>query len=649
MRLEPNTGRSLLEEFICAPAGESASFNKLLGSVKQLIKAGQCEEAAEIIRAIANGRLDYTSVQSLGRLFRSLRGKCKPSAQKVRLAVLSSFTCDQLTQMIELFLFAGGVDAELYEAPYGVFRQEILLADSELYRFGPKVVFIATSWRDLSQLPELGDDAASVDQRVAAEQVQWSALWETLHKRAGCQIVQNNFDRPAWRQLGNHEMRHAASAGRFVSRMNESFAASAPSYVAIHDLDELSAGVGRRAWGDERFFHHAKLPCAPETMVEYAHSVASILLAQLGLGKKCLVLDLDNTLWGGVIGDDGLGGIRLGQGDPEGEAFAAFQRYVQKLRQRGVIIAVCSKNTDSIAREAFEKHTEMVLKLADVSCFVANWEDKASNLKAIAKQLNIGINSLVFIDDNPAERAIVRQLAPEVTVPEVSTDPLDFIVALEQGRYFQVVSLGNEDLQRTAMYQANAQRQTMMEASSENLDDFLKSLDMVATVAPVNEMNLERSTQLINKSNQFNLTTIRRSTAEVLTIARDAANWATWTISLKDRFGDNGLISVILGRAVGDALEIDTWLMSCRVLKRNVEKLVLNLICAEGQKRGLRIVRGRYVPTAKNGLVKDHYTDLGFRLVEGPAEGSGAAVYELELAGYKPLETCMDVKGAVSA
>ena len=642
---QPTAGNSLLEDYLCAAAGgDGGAFTRLAAGVKKLIKQEQFDEAAGLIRAVANGRLDYTSVQTLARLFRSGRGKCKASAQKVRLAVLSSFTCDQLTQMIELFLFAGGVDAELYEAPYGVFRQEILLPESELYRFAPKVVFIATSWRDLSQLPELGEDVSSVGQRVAAEQGQWSALWETLHKRAGCQIVQNNFDRPAWRQLGNHEMRHAASAGRFIAQMNESFARVAPPYVAIHDLDELSASVGRRTWGDERYFHHAKLPCAPECLVEYAHSVASMLLAQLGLGKKCLVLDLDNTLWGGVIGDDGLGGIRLGQGDPEGEAFAAFQRYVQKLRQRGVILAVCSKNTDSIAREVFEKHTEMVLKLADISCFVANWEDKASNLKAIAKQLNIGLNSLVFVDDNPAERAIVRQLAPEVAVPEVSTDPLDFITALEQGRYFQVVSLGNEDLQRTAMYQANAERQSI-EASSENLGDFLKSLDMVATVSPINEMNLERSAQLINKSNQFNLTTIRRSTAEVLTIARDP-NWATWTVSLRDRFGDNGLITVILGHAVGDALEIDTWLMSCRVLKRNVEKLVLNLICAEGQKRGLRIVRGRYVPTAKNMLVKEHYTDLGFNLVDGP-DAQGVCVYELELAGYKPLETCMDVKGAI--
>ena len=238
--------------------------------------------------------------------------------------------------------------------------------------------------------------------------------------------------------------------------MNLALQDSAPPYVTIHDIDHLSAVSGRWEWGDDRFFHHAKLPCSPERLVDYAHSLSSLIVAQLGAGRKCLVLDLDNTLWGGVIGDDGLGGIRLGQGDPESESFVAFQRYAKSLCERGVILAVCSKNTESVARQVFEEHAEMVLRLDDIACFIANWDDKATNLRRIARELNIGLNSLVFVDDNPAERAIVRRLVPDVAVPELPADPADYIFALERHRYFQPVTLSAEDLQRTAYYRADS-------------------------------------------------------------------------------------------------------------------------------------------------------------------------------------------------
>ena len=301
--------------------------------------------------------------------------------------------------------------------------------------------------------------------------------------------------------------------------MNRTLAERAPAYVTIHDADHLAASAGRWRWADERFFHHAKLPCAPECLVDYAHSVGSLVAAQTGVGKKCLVLDLDNTLWGGVIGDDGLGGIKLGQGEGEGEAFLSFQRYVKSLKSRGVILAVCSKNEDHIAREAFEKHPEMVLRLEDISCFVANWVDKATNLRTIAQRLNIGLNSLVFVDDNPVERAIVRQLVPEVAVPEMPSDPTGYVRALERHRYFQVVSLNAEDYQRTEMYRANSAREEA-ETSAGTVEDFLRSLEMTARTGPIDKASLERSVQLINRSNQFNLTTRRYAVAEVVAMRR---------------------------------------------------------------------------------------------------------------------------------
>jgi len=343
-----------------------------------------------------------------------------------------------------------------------------------------------------------------------------------------------------------------------------------------------------------------------------------------------------------VIGDDGLGGIRLGQGDAEGEGFVAFQRYARKLRERGVILAVCSKNNEEIAREAFLKHPGMVLTLGDISSFVANWENKASNLRAIAKNLNIGLSSLVFVDDNPAERAIVRQMLPEVAVPEVGIDPADFIETLERHRYFQLVLLGKEDFQRTEYYRADLERQQIASAS-ESMEDFLKSLKMVATVEPISSLSLERSTQLINKSNQFNLTTIRRSAAEVLSVSKNP-NWITRTVSLKDKFGDNGLISVLLAEIEGEVLTIDTWLMSCRVLKRNVEQLLLNELCALASSLGLSMIRGRYVPTAKNELVKDHYGNLGFRRVAQDADGTSQ--YELNVSAFTPFETYIETRAA---
>jgi FkbH-like protein len=282
-------------------------------------------------------------------------------------------------------------------------------------------------------------------------------------------------------------------------------------------------------------------------------------------------------------------------------------------------LAVCSKNTEDVAREVFLKHPEMVLRLEDIACFMANWNDKAANLREIARALNIGLNSLVFADDNPAERALVRQLAPEVAVPELPADPADYIQAIEQHRYFQITSLGREDVQRAEYYRANAQRQQML-GGSENVEDFLASLQMVARIAPVDEVSLERTAQLINKSNQFNLTTRRRAAAEVLALLRDP-EWFTCTVSLRDRFGDNGLISVLLAAVEDDALVIDTWLMSCRVLKRGVETFVHNYLCRWALQHGIRRIRGEYHPTAKNGIVKDHYAGLGFDKVTETADG----------------------------
>jgi FkbH-like protein len=604
------------------------------------VRQQRYDQAASMLRSAVDPSLDFTAAQSLCRLLRQIRPRSATQDPPVKLAVLSNHTTSELVRLIDLFLFAGGLDASIYQPEYGTFTQEVLDPNSQLYYAGPQFIFFATGWRDLAHPPALGQSRFEVQASIQAEITHWSSLWNAAHARLGCQIIQNNFDLPPWRSFDNHELREPSSLAGFIARLNISLADEAPPFVTIHDLDHLSASCGRWVWGDESFFHLAKFSCAPECQVGYAHNVASLILAHQGRSKKCLVLDLDNTLWGGVIGDDGLGGIRLGQGNPEGEAFLAFQRYAKNLRSRGIILAVCSKNEHETAKAVFDKHPEMVLRFEDIACFIANWQDKASNLRTIAARLNIGLDSLVFVDDNPAERALVRQLAPEVAVPELPADPVEYIHAVDRHHFFQAVASSHEDFRRADLYRENAVREAAQQTAG-TVEEFLKSLQMVANIEPINEFSLERSVQLINKSNQFNLTTQRYTSAQILTLLADP-QWITRTISLVDRFGDNGLISVLIARIQDDALNIDTWLMSCRVLKRGVEQLALNTLSSAALEKRIAVLRGTYIPTSKNGLVAHHYSDLGFEQIS--CQPDGTTTWSKCLKNYRPLETSIEVR-----
>ena len=627
----------LVQTYYSSDPEERRTILKKIASELRGLAESQPAEADRTLRQLINPELDYTGAQSLIRLQKMLG---KHSKKPVKLAVLGTFTTEQLVALIELFLFGAAIEVEVYESDYSVLDQEVADPASRLFEFRPDIVYLATSRRSMGNLPALRDSAERVQELVDAEVSRWSKLWQTISERLGCQVIQNNFEAPPWRILNNLEPRQPASLGSFLAKVNEGLQKAAPPFVTIHDVDYLASLAGRWQWSDDRMYYHAKLPCAPECMVSYAYSVASVIGALRGKSRKALVLDLDNTLWGGVIGDDGLAGIRLGQGDGEGEAFLAFQQYVDQLRQRGVILAVCSKNNEATAREVFEKHTEMHLRLSDISCFVANWDDKHNNLMKIAEQLEIGTDSLVFVDDNPAERAIVRKYLPEVAVPELPDDPSGYIRAIEQHFYFQTIALGAEDLQRSEMYRANSLRSSAQTVSG-SIDEFLASLEMVARVENVSDVNLERVAQLVSKSNQFNLTTRRHSPAGLMKMRADP-NWITLTVSLRDRFGDNGLISVLLARAEGSELVIDTWLMSCRVLKRGVEQFLLNAVCAAALEQGLTSVFGEYMPTPKNGLVKDHYAGLGFERVSESEDGR--TTWRLTLANAHPIRTFITEK-----
>jgi FkbH-like protein len=609
-----------LEAYHQADAGPRRElFDALISALKTL--AAKDKSAAELwaLRAVSPD-LDYSSLMKLRRF-----AAPRKSENALRVAVLGGPTTTQLAQLLELFVAAEGIDARLYEGHYGLFRQEILAPDSELDAFKPQIVVLAVDARDVAYRGGGAEGAAAARD---AEAARWASLWETAHRRWNCTVIQNTFVPGPWGGLGHYAAKQPGSREFFLRELNLDLGRRAPSYALLHSMEDLVAAAGAARWFDPRFYFEAKMPCAPECLVEYAHSLMSLVRAAAGRSRKVLALDLDNTLWGGVVGELGAGGIALGQGSGEGEAFLHFQAFAKSLRERGVVLAVCSKNDPDKASEPFELRSDMILKRGDFACFVANWNNKADNLRAIAKTLNLGLDSFVFVDDNPAERALVRRLLPEVAVPDLPEDPSGYVAAVARGRYFETAALTDEDLRRADAYAADGRRRDLAAAAGD-VDSFLASLDMRAPVEAVSDVNLERVAQLVNKSNQFNLTTRRRTAGELRALAADPA-WETLAIGLRDSLGDNGLISVILAEKKGDALVLDTWLMSCRVLQRGVEQFALGELAARARARGCSRLLGTYIPTPKNGLVKDHYAGLGFRRTGTDGD---ASLWELALDG----------------
>lgn len=604
------TSDTIIDTYLQSDAGPRRD---LFRSFVRALKAASGGEP-ETVRALAvravSPDLDYTSLQRLGRVIRGLDAKVHGGKAGPRIAILGGPTTTQLTELVEVFLADLNPRPVIYEAEYGLFRQEILTPGSELDRFQPDIVFIATGARDVTCAlpPHAPPDAVAAD--VTREVEGYASLWDLVQSRWHAMVIQNLFDVPPWDVMGHHAVRLPAARQRVIQQLNVRFAESAPEHVVLHDLPAVVVESGSQEWFDPRYYHEAKMPCGPECLVPYAHSVASLTKAMLGRSRKVLVLDLDNTMWGGVIGDVGLEEIQVGQGSGEGEAFLHLQAYARDLKDRGIILAVCSKNDDPVAREPFERRPDMILKLSDFACFVANWNNKADNLRQIAERLDLGLDSFVFIDDNPAERAVVRRFAPEVAVPDLPEDPAGYVEAVARHRFFETVAWTTEDADRASYYAQNAQRAEQREQATD-LNAFLQSIDMRASVRPVTDVNIKRVTQLVNKSNQFNLTTVRRTLAEINQIA-GSPEWWTVTVSLADSLGDNGLISVLFLERQDRVMNIDTWLMSCRVLQRGVEQYVLNWLVAKAQEAGCAEIRGTYVPTDRNGMVEDHYDKLGF-------------------------------------
>jgi FkbH-like protein len=593
---------------------------------------------------LANARLDFLQTNMLdAAMRRALAGKMPTAAGKpVRLALLGSCTMPHLHAAIRVAGLRRGIAIEIYENEYGQYLQELTDASSGLHAFKPTVVLFALDAHHLACGLQPHFDDASATAELQSLQQRISECWRLARAAFACPIIHQAVLPVHLPLLGNNEHRLAGSRAFLVARLNESLRTMVDAQgVDLLAIDDRARHDGIKAWFDLSLWHRAKQEISITAAPMYGELLARLIAARLGKSFKCLVLDLDNTVWGGVVGDDGLEGLVLGQGSGEGEAYVAFQEYARGLSRRGIILAVCSKNDESNATEPFDKHPEMVLKRADIACFVANWQDKAANLKSIAQQLNIGVDSLVFVDDNPFERTLVRQELPMVAVPEISDDPTFSAEILAAAGYFEGTSVTAEDRVRGAQYQGNLQREALR-ASVTDLPAYLRSLEMQLKWRAFDQLGLSRTVQLINKTHQFNLTTQRYTEQDVLAIMRNPRAFGL-QLRLLDRFGDNGIIGIVIGKMQeNDQLLIDTWLMSCRVLGRQVEPTTLNLVAQQAQRLGARQLVGAYSPTKKNGMVKDHYAKLGFTVISTDQSGASRAV--LDLSTFTPAATFIDVQ-----
>ncbi len=594
--------------------------------------------------ALAQSQLDFVRTNALDGIA-TAACPAPPAGlgtRPVRLAILGSSTLAHLHAGIRLGALRRGIHLVTYENDYGQYLQELMDPVSELHAFKPTAVLLALDAYTLSAGLNAAMTEAEADAALAEIEGRIAQCWQLARDAFACPIIQQTA-LPVFPELmGSNEHRLAGSRGRLIARLNARLRDSAAAAgVHLLALDARAARDGLSAWHDPAMWHRSKQEVSPAAGPVYGDLVARLLAALQGRSAKCLVLDLDNTIWGGVVGDDGMDGLVLGQGSALGEGFVAVQDYAKELARRGIILAVCSKNDEANALEPFEKHPDMILRRGDIASFVANWSDKATNIRAIAAELNIGLDSLVFVDDNPFERNLVRQELPEVAVPEVPEDPALVPYCLADAGYFEGLSITDEDRLRTAQYQGNRERE-ILKATATDMPSYLRGLQMELLWRRFDRLGLSRTTQLINKPNQFNLTTRRYTEDDVLAVMDDPRGFGL-QLRLLDRFGDNGIIAIIIGRMQDDAsLLVDTWLMSCRVLGRQVEPTTLNLIAAQARRLGAKRLIGEFRPTKKNGMVRDHYARLGFNTGAPDADGNTTSM--LDLATFTPADTFIDVK-----
>lgn len=552
------------------------------------------------------------------------------NAQPYRLAVLRSFTVEPLIPLLRTAAFAAGIDAELYTSEFNAHAQDLLDADSRLYSFAPDAVILATRTADVA--PELWLDGArltseqadTIIQRVTTQFRQWISAFRS---RSAASVIVHGLEQPLAAASGILDRLSTHGQTAAITRLNDAIGTLTREFRGVYflDYDALIASHGRASWHDERRWLTVRLPIAGSHLIDLVREWLRFIHPLTGRVAKALVVDLDNTLWGGIVGEDGFNGIRIGAEYP-GAAFQQFQRVLLDLHHRGILLAICSKNNPDDALEVIDRHPGMLVRREHFSAMRINWKDKAENLRELAAELNIGVDALAFVDDNPVERDLVRRRVPEVTVIDLPADPLQYAATLRACPLFERLALSNEDRQRADLYAAQQERADL-ERTVTSREDFLRSLEQEAEVAPVTAATLARVAQLTQKTNQFNLTTRRYSEEEVDGMAR-RSGWTVQSIAVRDRYGDNGLVGVAITADADQVCEVDTFLLSCRVIARTVETALLSVISEQARGRGCRALRGVYIPTRKNAPCKDFYVSHGFTQVK--TEGD-STVWELDL------------------
>jgi FkbH-like protein len=606
------------------------------------IANSEADSLGRDLQALAQYGLDVNQLTKLAKVIAKARSQQKSLKPLVsfRLGVLSNSTIDMIVPALVATAARHSIDLEIIQPSYDQVAQEALAPDSTVNRARPDAVLFALDYRALPLKLSLGDhDASSTTIQGALGYLQ--ALRQGIKTNCNAVCIFQTFVPPVERLFGSLDRALPGTMRNLIDRVNSELV----QFVlgegdVLLDVAGIAESVGAAHWHDPQLWNMAKFPFSDQLIPLYADHVSRTVAAIRGKSRKVLILDLDNTVWGGVIGDDGLEGINVAQGDARGEAYLALQRMALDLRQRGIVLAVSSKNTDAVAREPFEKHPEMLLKLDHIAVFQANWNDKATNIQAIAEELSLGLDAMVFVDDNPVERGLVRSLLPQVAVPELPEDPAYYVRTLAAAGYFDAVAFATEDLQRAGFYQDNAKRANLQKQVG-GVDAYLASLDMTITFQPFDPTGRARIVQLINKSNQYNLTTRRYTDPEIAMLENDPSVF-TLQVRLADIFGDNGMISVVICRP-GDAgvWQIDTWLMSCRVLGRKVEHMVLREILRNARKAGISELFGTYLPTEKNKLVIDHYAKLGFTKID--EDESGITRWAFPTQGAEPEAAPMKV------
>lgn len=545
-----------------------------------------------------------------------------------KIAVLGGSTTTSIIQTLELFLLNYGVKAIFYESEYGKYYEDAMFYNPELEKFNPDLIYMYTTNRNIISYPTLTDSVETVSRLVEEHVSKFKGMWDHISDVYGCPIIQNNFEMPLFRLLGNKDSSDIHGAVNYLSRINAEFYKYAQEHndFFICDINYISADYGLKEWSNPFYWHMYKYAMNVNAIPLLSFNVANIIKSIFGKNKKGFVLDLDNTLWGGVIGDDGVDNIKIGLETSAGQVYSEFQTYIKALKQLGVVLNIDSKNNEENALAGL-KHPDSILKLDDFICIKANWEPKDRNFQEIASELNLGADSLVFIDDNPAERYIIEKNIPEVSCPEIG-ESHQYIINIDRNGYFETTYLSEDDLKRNKMYQENTKRANAL-AKFSDYGDYLNSLEMKAVIKPFESIYMSRIAQLTNKSNQFNLTTKRYSQGEIEYIANDN-EYLTLYGKLEDKFGDNGVVALCIGHLIDGICHIDLWLMSCRVLKRTMESAMLDCFVKRCRDRGIFEIRGYYYPTEKNIMVKNFYGDMGFNQIKEDDSGS---IWSLDISG----------------